>query len=967
MKPKYLMGFLFCMLGLCLYLFYIIYSGAKENAIAELTNRQSIHAKQAKRGIEYLFSDLITYLIKISNSDHIINLDDQGKNELDLTLKLYPEAITAITRVDSTGILTFTIPYNADVIGQDISSQKHVKKILRTRKPVISDVFTAVQGYRAIALHVPVFKDKEFRGTLAVLINFSTIPKRFLQDIKLGKNGYSWMTSKEGIEIYCSIPGHTGKSVFENSKQFPGILSMADRMVQGKEGIASYMVDQIKNQKQKTVKNHAVYMPVKIADSFWTIVVVSSEDEVLASLISLKNKLMMVVCLLLFVSFLFSYSGMKAWGIVRESAIRQKAEKALEESEKKYKNIFENAVEGFFQSTPDGRFITVNPAFARMLGYASPEELITSIADIATQYYLNPEDRMQYRQILQKNGYVEHFEFKARCKDGSNIWVSNSTRAYFDPDGNIIRYEGTVQDITARKMAENALRESEEKYRTILESIEDGYYEVDMEGTFTFFNDSMGKILGYSKDELTGLNNRRYMDEENAKKVFETFNRVYKTGQPYKAIDWELIRKDGSRCFVETSVALKKNSKDQPIGFQGIARDISERKKVEKEKILLEKQLRQSQKMESIGTLTSGIAHDFNNLLYMISGNAELALEDTPKWTPVHTNLEEIKSASLRAAGIVKQLLNFSRKTDQKLEPLGAVAVIKDALKFLRSTIPTTIDIQQHLPETDITILADPVQINQILMNLCINAAHAMEATGGILKIIVEKVRLNAEEADSYPDLTAGDFLKIMVSDTGPGIASENINRIFDPYFTTKEIGKGSGMGLSIVHGIVKNHGGTVFVDSRPGEGTTFSLLFPVVDEKPEIETETIDELPRGHETILFVDDEQAITDMTQKVLERLGYKVEICLNPLQALDLFQSKPEYFDVVITDMTMPQMTGAKLSERLMEIRSDIPIIICTGHSSLINEENAKQLGIADYVMKPVSMSRIAKAIRKILDK
>jgi len=839
MKPKYLMGFLFCMLGLCLYLFYIIYSGAKENAITELTNMQSIHAKQAKRGIEYLFSDLITYLTKISSSDHIINLDEQGINELDFALKLYPEAITAITRVDSTGILTFTIPYNADVIGQDISSQKHVKKILRTRKPVISDVFTAVQGYRAIALHVPVFKDKEFRGTLAVLINFVTIPKRFLQDIKVGESGYSWMTSKEGIEIYCSIPGHTGKSVFENNKQFPGILSMANRMVQGEEGIASYMVDQIKDQKQKTVKNHAVYMPVKIADSFWTIVVVSSEDEVLASLISLKNKLIMVVCLLLLVSFLFSYSGMKAWGIVREAEKRQKAEKALEQSEK--------------------------------------------------------------------------------------------------------------------------------KYRTILESIEDGYYEVDIKGTFTFFNDSMCKILGYSKDELKGLNNRQYMDDKNAKKIFKTFNRVYKTGQPYKAIDWELIRKDGSRCFVETSVALKRNSKDQPIGFQGIARDISERKKAEKEKILLEKQLRQSQKMESIGTLTGGIAHDFNNLLYMISGNAELALEDTPKWTPVHTNLEEIKSASLRAAGIVKQLLNFSRKTDQKLEPLGAVAVIRDALKFLRSTIPTTIDIQRHLPETDITILADPVQINQVLMNLCINAAHAMENTGGILEIIVEKVHLNAEEADSYPDLTAGDFLKIMVSDTGPGIASENINRIFDPYFTTKEMGKGSGMGLSIVHGIVKNYSGAVFVDSRPGEGTTFSLLFPVVDKKPKIETETIDELPRGHETILFVDDEEAITDMTQKVLERLGYKVEICLNPLRALDLFQSKPEYFDVVITDMTMPQMTGAKLSEKLMEIRSDIPIIICTGHSSLINEENAKQLGIADYVMKPVSMSRIAKAIRKILDK
>jgi nitrogen-specific signal transduction histidine kinase/ActR/RegA family two-component response regulator len=381
----------------------------------------------------------------------------------------------------------------------------------------------------------------------------------------------------------------------------------------------------------------------------------------------------------------------------------------------------------------------------------------------------------------------------------------------------------------------------------------------------------------------------------------------------------------------------------------------------------IEAQLRQSRKMESIGTLAGGIAHDFNNLLYMISGNAELALEDIPKWNPVHTNLKEIKSASLRAAGIVKQLLNFSRKTDKGLKLIGAVTVIKESLKFLRSTIPTTIEIRKHLPDEDIIILADPVQVNQVLMNLCINASQAMEDTGGILEVNVEMTTHEAGEIKNFVDLAPGKYLKMTVSDTGSGIAIEMVNRIFDPYFTTKGMGKGSGMGLSIVHGIVKNHNGAISVDSKLGKGTIFSLLFPVVDEKPKIETETINETPRGHETILFVDDEKSITDMTQKMLKRLGYKVETSLNPLQALDLFQSKPDEFDLVITDMTMPQMTGAKLSKKLIEIRSDIPIIICTGHSSLIDEEKAIQFGIAGYVMKPVSMSTIAKAIRKVLDK
>ncbi|MBU8910132.1 MAG: response regulator, partial [Desulfobacterales bacterium] len=432
---------------------------------------------------------------------------------------------------------------------------------------------------------------------------------------------------------------------------------------------------------------------------------------------------------------------------------------------------------------------------------------------------------------------------------------------------------------------------------------------------------------------------------------------VFDQVQKGEDVDYEVIDpKDNNYYSVTNSPIFHSNDR---VSKLTIFHDITKIKDIEA-------QLQQSRKMESIGTLAGGIAHDFNNLLYMISGNAELALEDIPTWNPVHTNLEEIKSASLRAAGIVKQLLHFSRKTDQELKPIGAVTVIKETLKFLRSTIPTTIDIRKHMPDADITILADSIQINQVLMNLCINASQAMENTGGILEVTVEMTTLEAGEIKNFIDLTPGKHLKMTVIDTGPGIDPEIINRIFDPYFTTKEMGKGSGMGLSIVHGIVKNHNGAILVDSNPGKGTTFSLFFPVVDEKPEIKTETINEIPRGNETILFVDDEQAITDMTQKMLKRLGYKVETSLNPLQALDLFLSNPDTFDLVITDMTMPQMTGAELSKKLIKIRSDIPVIICSGHSSLMDEEKAKQLGIAGYVMKPISMSLIAKAIRKVLD-
>ena len=369
--------------------------------------------------------------------------------------------------------------------------------------------------------------------------------------------------------------------------------------------------------------------------------------------------------------------------------------------------------------------------------------------------------------------------------------------------------------------------------------------------------------------------------------------------------------------------------------------------------------------MESIGTLTGGVAHDFNNIMAIIIGNTELALDYVPKWNPAYPNLEEIKRASLRATNIIKQLLSFSRKTGPKLHPVEIAVVIKDALKFLRSTIPTTIDIQHDIQATGETILADPTQINQIMMNLCINASHAMEQTGGNLVVHVKNVILDEHSAKGYPGLKTGKHVKVTVSDTGPGIDTAIIDRIFDPYFTTKEVGKGSGMGLAVVHGIVKNHNGAIFIDSKPGIGASFSILFPVSAEKPVIEKDTTEEVLLGNETVLFVDDEESIAEMTLQILKRLGYKVETKLSPVEALALFQSKPHAFDLVITDMTMPQMTGAKLSEKLKEVRSDIPVILCTGHSALIDEEKAKEMGIDAFVTKPIMMREFAKTIRKVL--
>lgn len=375
-----------------------------------------------------------------------------------------------------------------------------------------------------------------------------------------------------------------------------------------------------------------------------------------------------------------------------------------------------------------------------------------------------------------------------------------------------------------------------------------------------------------------------------------------------------------------------------------------------------QERLQQSQKMEAIGTLTGGIAHDFNNILGIILGNAELAMIDVPEFNPARRNLEEIRTASFRAKDVVQQLLAFSRKTDLERKPVRLEPIIKESLKLLRASIPTSIKIVQNFLYDSNPVLADATQINQVMINICTNSAHAMP-DGGILAVSIMNKEI--DEDASYPDLTPGRYVELTVSDSGHGIDADIQDRIFDPYFTTKEVGKGTGMGLSVVHGIITKHGGAISVSSEPGKGTTFQILFPAIETEEAVEVKIDEALPRGNETILLVDDEEQIVNMERQMLENLGYHVTYRIGSTDALAVFQSEPDKFDLIITDMTMPNMSGIQLSHKIQEIKSDIPIIICTGFSEQISEEKAKALGISGYIMKPVSLGEFAKKIREVL--
>ena len=394
------------------------------------------------------------------------------------------------------------------------------------------------------------------------------------------------------------------------------------------------------------------------------------------------------------------------------------------------------------------------------------------------------------------------------------------------------------------------------------------------------------------------------------------------------------------------------------VGIVENTRDSTSRKK-------LEEQLQQAQKMEAIGTLAGGIAHDFNNILGAIMGYTEMLAWDIPDSADLQKKVQQILKASDRAKELVHQILSFSRQHDQERKPVQMHLIIKEALKLLKASLPSTIEIRQQVSTKRSTVLANPTQIHQVLMNLCTNAHHAMRETGGVLTVKLYTEDVSADKALQY-DLAEGPYLALAVKDTGHGMSVTTKERIFDPYFTTKKKGEGTGLGLSVIHGIMKAHDGAVSVESEVGRGSVFTTFFPIAEDKEDKDPQPAEPLPTGRERILFVDDEPVLIEIGGQMLQHLGYAVECVSDSTEALRIFQASPDDFDLVITDMTMPNMTGDILAREILKINPGLPIIMATGFSELMTEEKAKRAGITDFLMKPLVVRELARVIRRVLD-
>ena len=509
-----------------------------------------------------------------------------------------------------------------------------------------------------------------------------------------------------------------------------------------------------------------------------------------------------------------------------------------------------------------------------------------------------------------------------------------------------------------------ALEESEERLRTAFETFPDPVTIVQAhDGRCVDVNSAFTRLTGWRRDEVIGKTADDLAIWRNPEDREKMMAGIAEHGR-IENLEAQFNLKKG-RLITALMSAVLINLRDRPH-ILTITRDISELKAAQQERERLKLQLIQAQKMEAIGTLAGGIAHDFNNILGAILGFTEMALYDTTEGSMERYNMEQVLKAGHRAKDLVKQILAFSRKSEQDKQVISINPIIKEALVLLRASLPTTIEIKLDIKPNLGAIFADPAQIHQVLMNLCTNSAHAMEAAGGILKVSLNSTTIGVKAASYNPELKPGNYLMLTVEDTGCGMDAATLKRIFDPYFTTKAVGKGSGMGLSVVHGIVRGHGGALTVESTPNKGTRVDILFPLVNRKIKSDTEKLKTVPTGNECILFIDDEQSLMDLAKSMLQKLGYRVVTCSGPIEALSAFEAEPDRFDLVVSDMTMPHMTGDRLAEELMKIRSNIPVIICTGHSEKLDAVRAKAIGIKGFLKKPFTILEFSETLRQVLD-
>jgi PAS domain S-box-containing protein len=645
-----------------------------------------------------------------------------------------------------------------------------------------------------------------------------------------------------------------------------------------------------------------------------------------------------------------------------ENALKQAKERlelaveTLQESQARYLDLYENANDIIFTLDLKGSFTSANRTTYRELGFEPQTVIGKSLLEVFTpesaRFALGLIERALTNKGVLLEGQPWEFETVSEGGSGANLEVH---ARFIREKEQIVGVQCIARNVTERKQVEMELT----RLATAIEQAVESVIILDKGGKIQYANSAFFRISGYNREEVLGKSPAFLKTN---KKDDETFYRGLLNTVNTKSVWTGRIssrKKDGATYAAETTISPVRDKSGKIVNYVAVERDVTE-------EVRLESQLRQMQKMEAIGTLAGGIAHDFNNILSAIIGFSEMSIEDIAEGHPAKNYAVQILRAAVRGKDLVRQILMFSHKNEEERKHFKLGLIVKEALKLIRASLPSTIEIKERVEAESDVVFASPTQMHQVIMNLCTNAGHAMRIKGGVLEITVSQFDVESSGGVPYLGMEPGPYLKVSVSDTGTGMDRTVMERIFDPFFTTKSPSEGTGMGLAVVHGIVKGHGGAITVRSTPGRGSVFDVYFPRTDTTDAEEVEAVSSSQRGSERILLVDDEDAITEMGQSMLTRLGYQVRSVSDGVQALQLFSRETSSFDLIITDHTMPRMTGTELAQEIMSVKPGIPIILCTGYSEMVNREIARDLGIKEFIMKPFSRNELADTIRRVLD-
>ncbi len=659
----------------------------------------------------------------------------------------------------------------------------------------------------------------------------------------------------------------------------------------------------------------------------------------------------------------YGVGGQPLWldGVLLDVTAAKQAEGELRRAKEMAERYLQMAGTVLLSLDREGRIILLNQKGYEILGYHEGELLGRDWFELCLPPAWTDRVRTTLLAAMRdESPLAEYYENPVLTKAGQERTIAWHNSLLRDEQGQVHALLSSGEDITDRRLAEAKVRRITQELDRFFTLSQDLLCFADAQGRLRRVNPEWSRTLGYSQPELQGRSLADLAHPEDRPATAQALARLEEQ-RPVLGLVNRFLAKDGGTRWLEWRAVLA----DQVI--YASARDITQRILDEQERGRLENQLRQSQKLEAIGTLAGGIAHDFNNVLSAIMGYTELAQGEVEAGRQPLRELANVLIAAERAKDLVSQILSFSRHSARKPQPLELRPLITEALRMIRASIPATVSIQEDLGARGQQVLADPVQIHQVLMNLCTNAYQALGENGGTIQVSLTRVDLTERAAQGYLGLAPGAYLRLSVSDDGPGMDQAVLERIFEPFFTTKEAGKGTGMGLAVAHGIVSAHGGAITVDSRPGKGATFQVYLPFFQgEAPAHASLPSSPPPRGRGHILFVDDESPLVEIGRRSLERLGYRVTACTAPEEALRLFQNDPQAFDLVITDYAMPQMSGAKLAVQLLALRPGLPIIMCTGYSEKMSDQQARELGLRHLALKPLNLDDLGRLVGQALN-